>query len=48
LKPRACKEFDDLKKEIVKMEDRYEGNLEKAFLIVFFKPILKSEKYSKF
>jgi len=48
LKAIALKEFDQLKKERVKMEDKYERNLEKTFLNVFSKPGLKFEKYLKF
>ncbi len=40
----AWKELDELRKTRVKMKDKYQGSLEKAFLDVFFKPSAKCEK----
>ncbi len=44
LRTSAWKELDELRKTRVKMKDKYQGNLEKAFLDVFFKPSAKCEK----
>ena len=40
----AWKELDELRKTRVKMKDKYQGDLEKALLDVFFKPSAKCEK----
>ena len=44
LRARAWKKLNELRRPIIKVEDRYDGDLEKAFLDAYFKPRSNCDK----